>query len=65
MVDLPGYGYANTSKTKKQIFQSLIKTYFIKRKQLINAFLLIDIRHDPQHIDINFMRWLVKNQIPI
>ena len=65
LVDLPGYGYANTSKTKKQIFQSLIKTYFIKRKQLINAFLLIDIRHDPQHIDINFMRWLVKNQIPI
>ena len=65
LVDLPGYGYANTSKTKKQIFQSLIKTYFTKRKQLINAFLLIDIRHDPQHIDINFMRWLVKNQIPI
>ena len=44
LVDLPGYGYANTSKTKKKIFQSLITTYFIKRKQLINAFLLIDIR---------------------
>ena len=42
LVDLPGYGYANTSKTKKQIFQSLIKTYFIKkRKQLINAFYLL------------------------
>lgn len=64
LVDLPGYGYANTSKTKKQIFQSFIKTYFIGRKQLINAFLLIDIRHEPQKIDVNFMRWLGNNQIP-
>ena len=64
LVDLPGYGYANASKTKKEIFQSFIKTYFIKRKQLINAFLLIDIRHEPQKIDVNFMRWLGNNQIP-
>lgn len=64
LVDLPGYGYAKTSKTKKRIFQSFITTYFIKRKQLINAFLLIDIRHEPQQIDINFMRWLGNNQIP-
>ena len=64
LVDLPGYGYANASKTKKEIFQSFITTYFIKRKQLINAFLLIDIRHEPQKIDVNFMRWLGKNQIP-
>ena len=64
LVDLPGYGYANASKTKKEIFQSFIKNYFIKRKQLINAFLLIDIRHEPQKIDVNFMRWLGNNQIP-
>ena len=64
LVDLPGYGHANTSKTKKKIFQSFITTYFIKRKQLINAFLLIDIRHEPQKIDVNFMRWLGNNQIP-
>ncbi len=64
LVDLPGYGYTNTSKTKKKIFQSFITTYFIQRKQLINAFLLIDIRHEPQQIDVNFMRWLVNNQIP-
>ena len=64
LVDLPGYGYANASKTKKKIFQSFITTYFIKRKQLINAFLLIDIRHEPQKIDVNFMRWLGNNQIP-
>ena len=64
LVDLPGYGYASTSKTKKKKFQSFITTYFIKRKQLINAFLLIDIRHEPQQIDVNFMRWLGNNQIP-
>ena len=64
LVDLPGYGYAKTSKTKKRIFQSFITTYFSKRKQLINAFLLIDIRHEPQQIDINFMRWLGNNHIP-
>ena len=64
LVDLPGYGYANASKTKKEIFQSFIKNYFIKRKQLINAFLLIDIRHEPQKIDVSFMRWLGNNQIP-
>lgn len=64
LVDLPGYGYAKASKTKKEIFQSFITTYFIKRKQLINAFLLIDIRHEPQKIDVNFMRWLGNNQIP-
>ena len=64
LVDLPGYGYANASKTKKEIFQSFITTYFIKRKQLINAFLLIDIRHEPQKIDVNFMRWIGNNQIP-
>ena len=64
LVDLPGYGYANTSKTKKKIFQSLITTYFVKRKQLISAFLLIDVRLEPQQIDVNFMRWLGNNQIP-
>ena len=64
LVDLPGYGYAKTSKKKKRIFKSFITNYFKKRKQLINAFLLIDIRHEPQQIDINFMRWLGNNHIP-
>ena len=64
LVDLPGYGYARASKTQKKVFQSFITEYFKKRKQLMNAFLLIDLRHKPQIIDINFMQWLGANQIP-
>ena len=64
LVDLPGFGYARVSKTKKKIFQKFITNYFKQRKQLVSAFLLIDIRHEPQPIDLNFMRWLGENYIP-
>ena len=64
LVDLPGYGYARTSKTSKKAFQKLITTYFEKRKQLVSAFVLIDIRHDPQPIDLEFMEWLGSQYIP-
>ena len=64
LVDLPGYGYARTSKTSKKAFQKLITTYFEKRKQLVSAFVLIDIRHDPQPIDLEFMEWLGIHFIP-
>ncbi len=64
LVDLPGYGYARTSKTSKKAFQKLITTYFEKRKQLVSAFVLIDIRHDPQPIDLEFMEWLGNQYIP-
>jgi GTP-binding protein len=64
LVDLPGYGYARTSKTSKKAFQKLITTYFEKRKQLVSAFVLIDIRHDPQPIDLEFMEWLGKQYMP-
>tara|TARA_B100000767_G_scaffold275702_1_gene314462 strand:- start:8392 stop:8997 length:606 start_codon:yes stop_codon:yes gene_type:complete len=64
LVDLPGYGYARTSKTSKKAFQKLITTYFEKRKQLVSAFVLIDIRHDPQPIDLEFMEWLGNQHIP-
>ena len=63
-LDLPGYGYARVSKSQKKVFQSFITSYFEKRKQVINAFLLIDIRHEPQPIDVKFMEWLGENQIP-
>ena len=63
LVDLPGYGYANTSKSEIKELQRIIKDYFFLRKQLILAFILIDIRHDAQKIDIEFMKWLTTNNI--
>jgi GTP-binding protein len=64
LVDLPGYGYAKVSKSKKKVFQKFITQYFKKREQLVSAFLLIDIRHEPQAIDLGFMEWLGQNAIP-
>jgi GTP-binding protein len=64
LVDLPGYGYARASKTQKKTFQKFITDYFNKRKELVSAFLLIDIRHEPQPPDLDFMRWLGENYIP-
>lgn len=58
LVDLPGYGYAKVSKSNRREFAKLIKAYFTKRKQLICAFVLIDIRHSAQKIDLEFMAWL-------
>jgi len=64
LVDLPGYGYARVSKSSKKTFQKFITAYFRKRKQLASAFVLVDIRHEPQQIDLNFMQWLGEHQIP-
>ncbi|MGB0274083.1 MAG: ribosome biogenesis GTP-binding protein YihA/YsxC [Flavobacteriaceae bacterium] len=64
LVDLPGYGYARVSKKDKKEFQQYITDYFLKRTQLVNAFLLIDIRHEPQDIDLAFMEWMGTQQIP-
>ena len=63
LVDLPGYGYARVSKKTKKIFQAFITAYFKERKQLVCAFVLIDIRHKPQEIDLKFMQWLTENEI--
>ncbi len=64
LVDLPGYGYAKVSKSLKKIFQKYITAYFRKRKQLVAAFVLVDIRHEPQPVDLEFMQWLGENHIP-
>lgn len=64
LVDLPGYGYARVSKSTKKVFQKFITNYFKQRKQLICAFVLVDIRHEPQKIDLEFMQWLGENTIP-
>jgi len=64
LVDLPGYGYARVSKSSKKTFQKFITAYFEKRKQLVSAFVLVDIRHKPQPIDLNFMAWLGEHMVP-
>ena len=64
LVDLPGYGYAKVSKKNKRIFQKYITNYFLQREQLLCSFVLVDIRHEPQKIDLEFMEWLGENQIP-
>ena len=64
LVDLPGYGYARVSKSSKKIFQKFITTYFEQREQLVSAFVLIDIRHKPQPIDLKFMEWLGEHNLP-
>lgn len=64
LVDLPGYGYARVSKSSKKTFQKFITDYFTQREQLISAFVLVDIRHKPQPIDLEFMAWMGENNIP-
>jgi len=64
LVDLPGYGYARVSKRNKKTFQKYITDYFITRKQLVSAFVLVDARHEPQKIDMEFMEFLGENMIP-
>ena len=64
LVDLPGYGYARVSKKSKKTFQKFITQYFEQRRQLVMAFVLVDIRHKPQPIDVEFMAYLGHQQIP-
>jgi len=64
LVDLPGYGYARVSKSAKETFQKFITDYFEKREQMICAFVLIDIRHDAQKIDLEFMKYLGEAEVP-
>ncbi len=64
LVDLPGYGYARVSKKSKKTFQKYITNYFELRRQLVCSFVLVDIRHEPQKVDLEFMEWLGENMIP-
>ena len=64
LVDLPGYGYAKRSKKDTEKFEHMITTYILDREQLTNLFLLIDVRHEPQQIDLEFMEWLGENGVP-
>ena len=64
IVDLPGYGFAKRSKTVQKKLEQMITSYILQRNQLVNTFVLIDIRHDPMKIDLDFINWLGQSNIP-
>lgn len=64
IVDLPGYGYAQRGKEQREEFRKIIEQYILNRRQMTLLFVLIDIRHEPQKIDLEFLNWLGENQVP-
>lgn len=64
LVDLPGYGYAKVSKNQRAIFRKMIDDYILNRQNLVNLFVLIDCRHEPQEIDVEFINWLGESRVP-
>ena len=64
IVDLPGYGYAQRGKESRKELRRIIESYILERRQMTNLFVLIDSRHNPQQIDLEFMEWLGENGIP-
>lgn len=64
LVDLPGYGFAKRSKTVQKKIEQMVSSYILQREQLVCTFVLIDIRHDPQLIDREFIDWLGESGIP-
>ncbi|MDR2811445.1 MAG: ribosome biogenesis GTP-binding protein YihA/YsxC [Tannerellaceae bacterium] len=64
LVDLPGYGYARRGKEGRERIRRIIEDYILEREQLANLFVLLDCRHEPQQIDLEFMEWLGENSIP-
>lgn len=64
LVDLPGYGYAKVSKSARLQFEKFISEYLLERKTLVNTFVLIDSRLEPQKIDLEFMNWCGEKEIP-
>lgn len=65
LVDLPGYGYARTSKVQRAGFSRLITSYILSRRNLATVFVLVDARHAPLKSDLDFITWLGENGIPI
>lgn len=64
LVDLPGYGYATTSKKMREKLQQIIQGYVLNRMQMTNLFVLLDSRHEPQKIDLEFIEWLGEHAVP-
>lgn len=65
LVDLPGYGYAKVGKSLRQTFEDFISSYIINRENLDCLFILVDSRHEPRQIDMEFIRWCGEKEIPI
>lgn len=64
IVDLPGYGYASRGKQQKEDIKKIIESYILQREQMTNLFLLVDSRHEPQKIDLEFINWLAEHEVP-
>ena len=64
IVDLPGYGYAQRGKESREKLKHIIQSYILGRAQMTNLFVLVDSRHKPQKIDLEFMQWLGENEVP-
>ncbi|MEZ3591203.1 MAG: ribosome biogenesis GTP-binding protein YihA/YsxC [Muribaculaceae bacterium] len=64
IVDLPGYGYARRGKEGREQLRKIIEDYILERAQMTNLFVLVDSRHEPQKIDLEFMEWLGENEVP-
>ncbi len=64
IVDLPGYGYARRGLESRKQLREMIESYILNRPQMTNLFLLVDSRHEPQKIDLEFMDWLGENEVP-
>lgn len=64
MVDLPGYGYASRGKTQRSEIRRIIEDYVLERRQMMILFVLVDARHEPQRIDLEFIEWLGEEQVP-
>lgn len=64
LVDLPGYGYAKRSKSQNEQLEHIITSYVLDREQMTLLFVLIDCRHEPQKIDLEFFQWLGENGVP-
>lgn len=64
IVDLPGYGYASRGMKQREEISNIIKSYILNRQEMTNLFVLVDCRHEPQKIDIEFIEWLGENGVP-
>lgn len=64
IVDLPGYGYARRGKESRDELRRMIEGYVLGRQQMTNLFILVDSRHEPQKIDLEFMEWCGENEVP-